>query len=98
MEIRSITDLEEALSRPSEADTACLRRTDGDILILGASGKMGPSLARLCRRGTDAAGKPRRIIAVSRRLIHEEGVEALSCDLLDRDGIERLPECPNVLY
>lgn len=98
MEIRSITDLEEALSRPNEADIACLRRIDGDILILGASGKMGPSLARLCRRASDAAGRGRRVVAVSRRLIHEEGVDAISCDLLDREGIARLPECPNVLY
>ena len=43
-----------------------MRRLDGDILILGAGGKMGPSLARLCRRAAEAAGKPRRILAVSR--------------------------------
>ena len=98
MEIRSIATLEDELSRPSEADCACLRRIDGDILILGASGKMGPSLARLCRRATDASGKPRRIVAVSRRLIREEGVDAISCDLLDRDQLARLPEYPNVLY
>ena len=75
-----------------------MRRLDGDILILGAAGKMGPSLARLCRRAADAAGKPRRIIAVSRRLIDQPGVESISCDLLDRERIARLPGCPNVLY
>ena len=46
----TIEELEEALSRPSEADIEFLRHLEGDILILGAAGKMGPSLARLCRR------------------------------------------------
>ena len=56
--LESVPDLEEALSRPSERDEAFLRTLDGDIAILGAGGKMGPSLARLCRRAADEAGKP----------------------------------------
>jgi nucleoside-diphosphate-sugar epimerase len=87
-------DLEEALSRPTTADIECLRRHPGDILILGAGGKMGPSLARLCRRAADN----RRIIAVSRRTIDVPGVESIACDLLDRAAVARLPECPNILY
>ena len=90
--------LEEALSRPSEADTEFLRKLDGDILILGAGGKMGPSLARLCRNAAEAAGKPRRIVAVSRTPAAEPGIEAIACDLLRREQVARLPECPNVLY
>ena len=90
--------LEDELSRPSGADVECLKRLDGDILILGAAGKMGPSLARLCRRAADGAGTPRRVIAVSRRLLDEPGVEGIGCDLLDRAQVARLPECPNVLY
>jgi nucleoside-diphosphate-sugar epimerase len=74
---------------------ACLGRLEGDILILGAGGKMGPSLAALCRR---AAGPGRRIIAVSRRIIEVSGVESIACDLLDRAAVARLPDCPNVLY
>jgi len=84
----SIAELEEALSRPSEADIEFLRRHEGDILILGAGGKIGPSLASLCRRASDAAGAPRRVIAVSRR----------ECDLLDRSAVARLPRSPNVLH
>ncbi len=66
---------------------------------------MGPSLARLARRATDAAGISRRVVAVSRgpdaerqRQFAEWGVESLSCDLLDRRQVERLPQCPNVLF
>src|SRR5258708_4396935 len=65
--LKGLQDLEEALSRPSEWDVAFLREHTGDILILGAGGKMGPSLARLCRRAADAAGTVRRVIAVSRK-------------------------------
>ncbi len=91
-------DLEDALSRPSGRDIEYLRRLEGDILILGAGGKMGPSLARLCRRAADAVGTQRRIIAVSRQPISESGVEAIACDLLDRAQVALLPMCPNILY
>jgi nucleoside-diphosphate-sugar epimerase len=75
-----------------------MRRLDGDILILGASGKMGPSLARLCRRAADAAGRRRRVIGVSRHPEPDAGVETIACDLLQRPQIEQLPACPNILY
>jgi nucleoside-diphosphate-sugar epimerase len=96
--IKTVAELEEHLSRPSAADIACMRRLEGDILILGASGKMGPSLARLCRRAADAAERTRRVISVSRHVVPEHGDQAISCDLLDRDSVAGLPDCPNVLY
>jgi nucleoside-diphosphate-sugar epimerase len=96
--MRTQVDLERELSRPSEADVACLRRLEGDILVLGASGKMGPSLARLCRRAADEAARPRRILAASRHPVAVPGIEAISCDLLRREEVARLPECPNILY
>jgi hypothetical protein len=97
--------LEDELSKPSEADCVTMRRLEGDVLVMGAGGKMGPSLARLARRAADAAGVPRRIMAVSRfatpdlkQQLTDWGVEAISCDLLDRDQVARLPACPNVLF
>ena len=99
LRITSSEELEEALSHPSEEDVACMRRLAGDILILGGSGKMGPSLARLCRRAADAAGSGRRrVIAASRHPVDAEGIQTMSCDFLDREAVARLPECPNVLY
>ena len=100
----SIRRLEDELSCPSNADRAFMRRLEGDILLLGAGGKMGPSLARRARRAADQAGRPRRIIAVSRfasgepRQLAGWGIEAIACDLLDRDRIARLPDCANVLF
>ncbi|MBS1857815.1 MAG: NAD(P)-dependent oxidoreductase [Acidobacteria bacterium] len=90
--------LEDALSRPSARDIACLRDLPGDILVLGAAGKMGPSLARLCRRTADEAGLPRRIFAAARRPAAVPGVEWIACDLLDRAQVAALPDCPNVLH
>jgi nucleoside-diphosphate-sugar epimerase len=97
-DIRNEAQLEHELSLPTDADIDCMRRIEGDILILGASGKMGPSLVRLCRLASDAAGAARRIFAVSRHASPEPGIDAVSCDLLDRAQVARLPECPNVLY
>jgi len=103
--VESIARLEEVLSRPSPADVACLRRFDGDIAILGAGGKMGPSLSRRVRRASDAAGGSRRVIAVSiswepgvQESLSSDGIETRTCDFLDVAALARLPLCPNVLY
>jgi nucleoside-diphosphate-sugar epimerase len=98
MKILTLAELEDALSTPSERDLAFMGALEGDIAILGAGGKMGPSLARLCRRASDAAGTKRRIVAVSRRSIAVAGVDAIACDLLDRQQVAALPNCQNVLY
>lgn len=100
--MHSLAALEDELSRPNDADCAFLRDLEGDLLILGAGGKMGPSLAVRARR---AAASRTRIIAVSRfssgdslRLLANAGVETIACDLLDRSQILRLPDCANVLF
>src|SRR5690348_4094249 len=85
--------LEDELSRPRPEDCALMRSIEGDVMVLGAGGKMGPTLARLARRAADEAGcARRRIFAVSRSGNERpvEGVEAICCDLLDRDQIARL--------
>jgi dTDP-4-dehydrorhamnose reductase len=97
-------ELDERLSRPTPQDVAAMRRLEGDILVLGAGGKMGPSLARLARRATDEAGVHRRVTAVSRfrhgdlaTQLAAGGVETISCDLLDPDAVALLPEAANVV-
>lgn len=105
MEIRTVAELEERLSRPREAVVSAMKAIDGDLLILGAGGKMGPSLVRLARRAADLAGSPRRIIAVSRfgnsdlsAELSALGIETMACDLLKQDSLSHLPEIPNVIF
>jgi hypothetical protein len=64
--IRTEGELEERLSRPSAADVEFMRELEGDLLILGVAGKMGPSLARRARRAADEAGVRKRIVGVAR--------------------------------
>lgn len=101
----TLETLEDELSRPIEEDIAFMRSIRGDVMVLGAGGKMGPSLARRARRAADEAGVSRRIFAVSRfgsdsakRQLAAWGIEPISCDLLDGTGIARLPDCANVLF
>jgi nucleoside-diphosphate-sugar epimerase len=103
--IEDETQLEELLSRPSPADVAFMSGLEGDVVVLGAGGKMGPSLARLVRRASDLAGRRRRVTAVSRfsspevaEGLQAAGVEALFCDLLDPAQVERLPDFANLLF
>ena len=53
---RDDDELEERLSRPTPAIVDALRRLPGDVIVLGAGGKMGPSLTRMVRRAVDAIG------------------------------------------
>jgi len=98
-------ELEERLSRPTEADIAHAASLEGDVLILGAGGKMGPSLARLAKRSALQASRNTRVIAVARFTdqslpahLAADGVETLACDLLEPGALARLPEAPNVIF
>jgi nucleoside-diphosphate-sugar epimerase len=103
--IASEAQLDEVLSRPSEADKAFFRGLDGDLLILGVAGKMGPSLARRAARAAADAGVSKRIIGVARfsestarEQLQRCGVETIAADLLDEAQLAALPDCPNVIY
>jgi len=89
-----VAALEDFMSQSSPELVADLAGVDGDIMVLGVGGKMGPTLARMAKRA--APGK--RVIGVARftdpslrASLEENGVECLPCDLLDRDALERLP-------
>jgi nucleoside-diphosphate-sugar epimerase len=103
--IPDTTDLDELLSEPTPAVIQTLARLEGDIIVLGAAGKMGPTLTRMIRRATDAAGSNRRVIAVSRfsslhsqEEFHQHNIETIRCDLLQQSELDALPDVPNVVY
>ena len=97
--------LNDMLSTPSAALIADMERLDGDIMILGAGGKMGPTLSVMAKRASDAAGKKRHVYAVSRfsdpyaaDLLRREGVEMLPVDLNAENQLAGLPRVPNIVY
>lgn len=98
--------LEEHLSRPTLGVVETFQRLEGDVVILGAGGKMGPTLSRMVRRGLDAAGgRARRVVAVSRfsdpqakLALERHGVATVACDLMDEEAVRRLPEAPLVIH
>src|SRR5262245_8226639 len=103
--IQTDDQLEELLSEPTEPVVELMRRLPGDIILLGAAGKIGPSLARMAKRASDLAGIRRRIIGVSRFSDPKEeakfrahGIETIRCDLLDESAVAQLPLAPNVIY
>ena len=98
-------ELEELLSRPSPADIAALAKLDGDLIVLGAGGKMGPTLVLRARRAIEHAGLRKRVIAVARfsdrgvaERLHAQGVETVAADLLEPGALARLPDAPNVIF
>jgi nucleoside-diphosphate-sugar epimerase len=104
-EVRDETQLEDLLSEPSAADLDCIRRLKGDVLIIGAAGKMGPSLARRIQKAVGRAGSSSRVVAVSRfsspavrQRLEGDGIQTVACDLLDPAAIAALPRAENVLF
>jgi len=103
--IRNPEALDKLLSRPSRATIDSLLHIDGDVIVLGAGGKMGPSLTRMARRAFDSSGKTNRVMAVSRfsdagvrENLKSSGIETIACDLLDRDAVSKLPDAANVVF
>lgn len=94
-------EIDAFLARPSRALIDDLAEVDGDIMVLGAGGKMGPTLARLARNATPR----RRIIAVARfadpalrQRLEQCGIETIACDLMERPAVDCLPRTPNIVF
>src|SRR5262245_15060570 len=103
--LRSEEELDEVLTRPGPALTEFIRAVPGPLLVLGAGGKMGPTLAVLAARAAGAANVPLEVVAVSRftdaqarRWLEDRGVRTLAADLLDRDAVFGLPDAGSVIY
>jgi dTDP-4-dehydrorhamnose reductase len=98
--IADVETLEERLSRPDDDLVADLAGLDGDIMVLGAGGKMGPTLAVMAKR----AAPDKTVYAVARfsdssieEKLRFHDVETMKADLLERDQIARLPRARNVV-
>lgn len=105
MKITNTKELEEKLSQPTPELISDLGEIDGDIMILGVGGKMGPSLAKLAVNAINEGGFRKKVIGVSRfsnkktrSQLEEFGVETIAGDLLNEDFLKSLPDCKNVIY
>jgi nucleoside-diphosphate-sugar epimerase len=103
--MKTVEDLELKLSEPSEGLIKDMVKLDGDIIILGVGGKMGPSLAKLAVRAIKEAGIKKRVIGVSRFSesglsddLENNGIETIAIDLLDDEQLQGLPDVKNVIY
>jgi nucleoside-diphosphate-sugar epimerase len=91
-------------TEPREETLAALRQCPGDVIVLGAGGKMGPSLTAMLARAAKDVDQ-RKIIAVSRwsdrksaGSLADMGVQIVECDLLNPDSVASLPDAPNVIF
>ena len=99
------SELEDLLSTPRQATVESLRACAGDVIVLGAGGKMGPTLARMLVRAASHLGDSRRVFAASRfsdsrseQTLRASGVETIRCDLLDVEAVRRLPDVAGVFF
>jgi nucleoside-diphosphate-sugar epimerase len=98
---RDEAHLEDFMSTPTRGLVEDFANLDGDILVLGVAGKVGPTLAMMAKRAAPA----KRVIGVARfsdanvkLRLEAAGVETIPCDLLDREAVARLPRVANVVY
>lgn len=103
--IDNVEQLEDRLSEPTVAAIQALAALEGDLIVLGVGGKMGPTLARMAVRASERAGVRRRVIGVARfsdaaaeARLRASAVETIRCDLLDPSKFDALPEAPNVVF
>src|ERR1041385_6161730 len=97
--------LDDRFTTPRSETIAALRECPGGVVVLGAGGKMGPSLTAMVVRASRDAGSSRRVFAVSRwsdadarRDLEAAGAMTVNCDLLDRDAVSALPDAANVIF
>lgn len=103
--MKDINQVYQQLLQPSDDLVSEMATLDGDILILGVGGKMGPDLAKLAKQAIDKSGTRKKIIGVSRfseqglqDQLEQEGIETYNADLLQDNQLQALPDVKNVIY
>ncbi|NQU10725.1 NAD(P)-dependent oxidoreductase [bacterium] len=97
--------LEAILSSPTPEVGADLAKLDGDIMILGVGGKIGPSLGQMAARAAQEAGLKKKVHGVdyvfskeNRARLTKAGVVLHECNLLDRQAVAKLPAAANIVF
>ncbi len=98
--------LDEFMSRPTAGVLGSLKASGGNVLVLGAGGKMGLHVCLMLQRAFEELGEEgREVIAVSRfggegsrDAFEREGVRMISADLCDQKQLDDLPDAESVIF
>jgi nucleoside-diphosphate-sugar epimerase len=103
--IASEAELDELLTEPRAELVEFVRTVSSPLMVLGASGKMGPTLAVLAKRAAQQAGVDLDVVGVARfgdvaarDWLEARGVRTITYDLLDRAQVDALPDARDVMY
>lgn len=103
--MKTVEELEQLMTTPSVALIEDIKQLEGNIMILGIGGKMGPTLAMMAKKAIDEAGLKKKVIGVSRfsnGTLQEEleaaGIDTIATDLLDEEQLKKLPVEKNIIY
>lgn len=103
--MKTIEELENLMTEPSDALVEDMQKIEGNILILGIGGKMGPTLAIMAKRAIEKAGLDKKVIGVSRfsngtlkEDLEKAGIETIATDLLNDEQLKQLPQEKNIIY
>ena len=102
---QSTQELMHAMTEPSPALLKSIKQLKGDLMVLGAGGKIGPTMAIKAKRALQAVGSEAKVYAVSLfdyddapEMMRQAGVEVIEADLSDCEQLNRLPEAENIIY
>lgn len=103
--IQTEAELNDLMTRPRPVLVEFMPEVSSPLVILGAGGKMGPTLAVLAHRAAAAAGHELDVVAASRfsnadtrAWLEAQGVHTVACDVMDRDALAALPDAEDVIY
>ena len=93
------------LLQPSQELINDIASLKGDIIVLGAGGKMGPALCTLAMSAINIAGASKKVVAISRfreegvqQGLQAQGIHTINADLLNDNDLQSLPNAENVVY
>ncbi|MGE0217065.1 NAD-dependent epimerase/dehydratase family protein [Mycolicibacterium sp.] len=100
-----IDDIERDLTTPTPELIDEIAQLDGDIVVLGVGGKVGPSVAMMAQRAIEQAGVDKSVFGVARfsdpsalASLERAGVTPVRADLTDDLELAGIPDAANVIF
>ncbi|MCK4283935.1 MAG: NAD(P)-dependent oxidoreductase [Candidatus Brocadiae bacterium] len=106
-DVETTEQLRDFMTTPTDGLVQSLRDLEGDILVLGAAGKVGPELLDTVLRANEQAGTRRTVAAADlflgdaaalRGRFEEMGVDVHAGDFTERSFLDRLPDYSHVIF